>query len=298
MTQPASINELPKNRARKGQVLLRLIILVLLSFGFWSSNALAAAHETIAQNSPLHQPHQASQAEQAQQTQNKKVYLVGVEDVSYYPLFDFDSQSVTKPSFARDLLSAFFESHQLAFKFVALPIKRFDKWYLEHDIDFKFPDNFRWRNDQSNRLGITFSDPVVQLEAGTYVTKQAENITRREVSSIATIRGFHPSLWLQELAKKRVTLVEESTPLAIVRHVLAGNASATNIDSNVINAALKKLNREGEIVLAEGIFHQQYAYHFSSIQHPDLIFKFNEFLQDNAELLAKLKQKYKIVEKT
>ncbi|WP_147302304.1 hypothetical protein [Thalassotalea euphylliae] len=262
--------------------MLKLIYFLLLSFSFFSFSAEAST--------------EPSNPQSVKKPVKDKVYLVGVEDVSYYPLFDFNGKNNHQPSFARDLLTTFFDSHHITFKFVALPVKRFDKWYLEHNIDFKFPDNFRWRNDQSNSLGITFSAPVITLSAGTYVNKQSATASRRDIKSLATIRGFHPSLWLQEIKKQRLSVIEESTPLAVVRHVLAGNATATNIDANVINNALQKLNRQGDIVLAEGIFHQQYAYHFSTIQHPEIIHKFDQFLRDNTELVAKLKDKYKIVE--
>ncbi len=225
-----------------------------------------------------------------------KVYLVGVEDVDYFPLFSFNKSGVIRPSFAQELLQTFFEFHSIKFKFVPLPVKRFDKWYLEHNIDFKFPDNFRWRNDQSNKLGITFSEPIISLTAGTYVLKKNKDINRRDVDSIVTIRGFHPSLWLREISKNKVTLYEESTPLAIVRHLLTGNSIATNIDLNVINTNLRKLNKEGEVVLAEGIFHEQYAYHFSSIRYPEIITKFNQFLIQNKALVDEIKAKYYLSE--
>ena len=109
-----------------------------------------------------------------------KEYIIGVEDVQYYPLFDFSANDTSRPSFSRDLLIHFFESEKLNYKFVALPIKRFDKWFIEHNIDFKFPDNFRWRADNKNELNIHFSDPVLTLTAGTYVLKshQKKNATR------------------------------------------------------------------------------------------------------------------------
>ncbi|NMP33322.1 hypothetical protein HII17_17345 [Thalassotalea sp. M1531] len=226
----------------------------------------------------------------------KKVFLVGVEDVDYYPLFSFDSKGPIRPSFAHDVLKAFFDHHNLPFKFVPLPIKRFDKWYLEHNIDFKFPDNFRWRNDFSNKLGITFSEPLLKLMAGTYVLKSNAGLNRRDITSISTVRGFFPTLWLKEVTDKKVHLIEESKPLAVVRHVIDGNSLATNIDLNVINNYLRAIGKEGEIILADGIYHQEYHYHFSSIQYPEIIKKFNQFLVNQKVLVDKIKRKYHLKE--
>ncbi|WP_448211019.1 hypothetical protein [Colwellia sp. MEBiC06753] len=225
-----------------------------------------------------------------------KVYLVGVEDISYYPYFDFRADGDHQPSFALDLLTAFFNHQQLKFKFIPLPIKRFDRWYLEHNIDFKFPDNFRWRNDQSNSMGLTFSVEILQLTAGTYVKKANADFSRKDIKSLATITGFYPTLWLQEIKRNKLEVIEDNSPLAVVRHVLAGNASGTNIDSNVIRLNLVKLNQPGEIVLAEGIYHQPYSYHMSSIKYPEVIEQFNHFLKENQQLVNELKQKYDIRE--
>ncbi|MFD2168254.1 hypothetical protein ACFSJY_18500 [Thalassotalea euphylliae] len=225
-----------------------------------------------------------------------KEYLVGVEDVSYYPLFDFESENVNKPSFARDLLASFFEKNNYKYKFVALPVKRFDKWYIEHNIDFKFPDNFRWREDHTNKLGIHFSEPIIQLTAGTYVLKNNEAYTRNNVTRLATIRGFHPTLWLTEVRAGKLQIVEESSPVSVVKHVIAGNAEATNIDKNVIRHSLQKLSSNEQLVLAENIYNQRYYYHFSSIRYPEVIEKFNVFLRDNQNLIQSLKKKYQIEE--
>lgn len=226
----------------------------------------------------------------------EKVYLVGVENVNYYPLFDFSSNNKGKGSFTEDLLTAFFTHHNLSFKFIPLPIKRFDKWYIEHNIDFKFPDNFRWRNDLSNKLGIHFSEPVLKLLAGTYVTSENKALNRKDISSVATIAGFHPTLWIREISKGKVKLQEEKSSLAIVRHLLANNASATNIDKSVIESNLKLLGREGSIVLAENIYHEEFYYHFSSIRYPEIIDKFNVFMKENKPLINRLKTKYNITE--
>ena len=90
-------------------------------------------------------------------------FIIGVEEVSYYPLYDFAANNTNRPSFTKDLLTTFFEQHNYPYRFMALPIKRFNKWYEEKGIDFKFPDNVRWREDKRNKLNITFSESVVKF---------------------------------------------------------------------------------------------------------------------------------------
>jgi len=223
-------------------------------------------------------------------------FIIGVEEVSYYPLFDFAATDTNRPSFSKDILTAFFEQHNYSYRFIALPIKRFNKWYVEKGIDFKFPDNFRWRDDEKNKLNITFSEPVIKLMAGSYVLESNAKFKRDDIKKLATIFGFSPTLWFDKLERKDLELIEENTPLSIVKHILHGNVDATNIDSNVIRHNLKLLKKPNVIVLNKHINHEIFSYHLSSIKHPKIIKQFDDFLQNNPKLLLELKQKYGISE--
>lgn len=223
-------------------------------------------------------------------------FIIGVEDVSYYPLYDFSANDATKPSFTKDLLTTFFEQHNYSYRFIALPVKRFNQWYVENGIDFKFPDNVRWRDDKKNKLNITFSFPVVKLMAGSYVLAKNAKYQRNEIKKLGTILGFAPTLWFDKIKNKELELIEENTPFSIVKHIIYGNVDATNIDTNVIQHNLKLLEKPNAIVLNKNIKHEVYSYHFSSIKHPQIIKQFNEFLQSNSSLLRKLKKKHGIIE--
>ncbi len=230
-------------------------------------------------------------------TSYSKEYIIGVEDVSYFPLYDFSPQYPNRASFTKDLLSSFFKSNGYQFKFVPLPIKRFDKWYVEEAIDFKFPDNVRWRAGDSKKLGITYSSPVLTLTAGTYVDQKLRKKPRESIKRLGTVLGFFPTLWYDKIQDKSTALVELSSPYSIVKHMLHGNIDATNIDKNVINYNLKLLGKSGDsIVLNKQIKNEQYAYHFSSIHYPEMIREFNAFLRENQQLVARIKSKYGIIE--
>lgn len=225
-----------------------------------------------------------------------KEFIVGVEAVSYYPLYDFTATDTSRPSFSKDLLTLFFEQHNYSYRFVALPIKRFDKWYVEKGIDFKFPDNIRWRDDKQNKLNITFSQSVVKLMAGSYVLKSNETYERDDIKKLATILGFVPTLWFDKIESGELKLIEDNTPFGIVKHILHGNVEATNIDANVIRYNLKLLGKPNAIVLNTNIKHEVFSYHLSSIMHPEIIKQFDDFLQNNPSLLLQLKQKHDIIE--
>lgn len=80
-------------------------------------------------------------------TQAQK-YIIGVEDVAYYLLFENQSDRNT---FAKELLNTFTASKGYKFAYLPPPIKRFDAWLLEEKVDFKYPDNARWCSCKSLR---------------------------------------------------------------------------------------------------------------------------------------------------
>jgi hypothetical protein len=224
-------------------------------------------------------------------------YIIGVEDISYYPLYDFSGQKPFKESFTKELFSTFFRHQGYQFKFVSLPLKRFDKWYTEDAIDFKFPDNVRWRSEQSKSLNIYYSQPVIELIAGSFVLKENKNSTGENMRSLGTVFGFFPTLWYERINANSVKLVEVTSPYSIIKHLLRGNIDVTNIDKNVINHNLKLLGKTSEdVVLNTELKSELYAYHFSSINHPKIINEFNAFLNENPEIVTAIKKKYSIIE--
>jgi hypothetical protein len=225
-----------------------------------------------------------------------KEFVIGVEAVNYYPLYDFSATNTNKPSYSKDLLSAFFEQHNYSYRFIALPIKRFNKCCIGEEIDFKFPDNKMWRDDKQRKLNITFSQSTIQLMSGSYVLKSNAKYKRSDIKKLSTILGFIPTLWFDKVDSKEFELIEEYTPISAVKHLVHGNVDATNVDSNVIRHNLKLLETTKEIILNTNITHEVYSYHLSSIRHPKIIKQFDVFLQNNTLLLLKLKQKYGIVE--
>jgi len=226
-----------------------------------------------------------------------KEYLIGVEDVSYYPFYDFSAGKLDQQSFTKELLSTFFRHQGYQFQFVPLPVKRFNKWFVEENIDFKFPDNERWRTPESKKLNVTYSQPVLSLIAGTFVLKKNKNRPRKTIKSLGTMFGFYPTLWLDRVQNNSLKLVESNSTFSLVKHLLYGNIDAINIEKNVIDYTLKQMQQDADaIVLNEHIKHERYSFHLSSTLHPEIILEFDEFLSEHSQEVAEIKAKYSIIE--
>lgn len=182
------------------------------------------------------------------QKSNAQEFYVGVEDVPYYPLFEFKSDRNT---FSKELLDSFAASKGYTFIYVPLPIKRFDKWLLEEKIDFKFPDNSRWYPDPSLKNKYTFSDSVIKLVAGTTVLKSSLNKSETEFKSVGTLLGFYPTTWIKQIESGQVKLHEDISTKILVRQLLEKHVDGIDIEPSVIQYYLKELGEPLDIAVID-----------------------------------------------
>jgi len=221
-------------------------------------------------------------------------FIIGVEDIPYYPLFEFQSNRNTH---TKELLDTFAASKGYKFTYLPLPIKRFERWLLEEKIDFKYPDNSRWYADESITKNLTFSQSSVWLIAGTSVLKSSLKKSKFEIKSVGTLLGFYPTTWIDEIKSGQITLYEDASTKILVQKLVAGYIDSIDIEPSVINYYLKELGKAtDEIVIDKRQRYDIYGFHFSTIKHPKIIKEFNDFLSNNKVLLEQLNKKYKIID--
>ncbi|WP_286233827.1 hypothetical protein [Thalassotalea sediminis] len=220
-----------------------------------------------------------------------KEYIIGVQNTSYFPLYDFPN-----PSHTKELLDAFASYKGYTFTYVSLPVKRTNYWYQENAIDFKYPDNTRWTNGRSVYPLLKFSLPTVELLAAAMVPIDKVGRKRDEIKLLGTIFGFHPTMWLDLLETGNTKLVESPSTLNVVKQAVHGYVDAINIEPNVVNHYLRLLNQEGALVVDKSLPYEVYTYHLSTIRYPDVLKEFDQFLLNNQAFLEQLKAKYKILD--
>lgn len=223
-----------------------------------------------------------------------KEYVVGVEDVSYYPLFDFRN---SKTSYTKELLDEFGRQYGHKFIYLPLPIKRFSRWLIEEQIDFKYPDNVRWEDGSVDNSSFIYSEATITLVAGTLTLKDGK-ISPNNVRVVGTLLGFYPTHWVDLIKQNKVTLYEDPSTMVLIRQMLRGHVDAIDLEPSVVNHHLSLLGKPGLITLNRDFDYEVYSYYLSTIKHADVIKQFNEFLRDNQEYLKKLRSKFNIVDYT
>jgi hypothetical protein len=218
---------------------------------------------------------------------------IGVEDIAYYPYFNFKSQ---EPSFSKDLLDKFAEDSGHKITYLPLPINQFSKWLFEEDIDFKFPDNRRWQEAwDTRRLQIYYSDDIIRMTAGTVILRKNQNKKQEFFKNIGIVTGFLPTQWVEQLKQGNVKIIEDSSPKVLVNQLLHNIVDGLDIDLAVANYHLKELKLQEELVVSQNTSRQVFSYQLSSLKYPLIIEQFNNWLAQNQSFIHKLKQQYGVL---
>lgn len=218
-------------------------------------------------------------------------FTVGIEDIRYYPLYDVRG---AENDYARDLLNEFGRQYDHHFTFQPLPIKRFEKWLINDNIDFRYPDNLDWYGDSPLKNKLTFSNATVQLVSGTLT--RASFTRNNEPIVLGTVLGFYSSPWFELIESGKASKYENSSTTVLVKQLLSGQLDGIDIDLSVVNHQLALMGEQGAVIINRQFEYDVYHYSLSTLKHPKVIAQFDQFLKDNKKYIEGLKKKYNLVD--
>ena len=122
--------------------------------------------------------------------------------------------------------------------------------------------------------------------------KSLSNITK-----IATLRGFTPWPYMDQITSKKIELVEVNYSGAAINIAAAGRVDGVYMGNMMGKYVVDEvLRQKGILVFDESLPTSKSDFSMSTIAHPDVIKQLDEFLVKDKDLVAQLKAKYKIVE--
>jgi hypothetical protein len=219
-------------------------------------------------------------------------YRVGVEQVDYYPIYSAVPPELEYRGYGRDLLDLFAAKENLRLTYVALPVRRLAREHWGGRLDLVFPDNPRWQAQQKP-AGITYSQPLLQFQDAMLVLPAHLGQSREHFRKLGFVRGFTPWKFKDDIAAGRVSIHESPNPEGLIRMTLVGYIDAANMAQQVARYHLKRLGQPRGLVVEPALLPLSDSYyHLSSIRHPQLIRRFDAFLQREAQAVQALKDKY------
>ncbi len=220
-------------------------------------------------------------------------YTIGVGDYEYYPYHTYVNGEYT--GFEREVLDLFAQKYNLGFKHMPFPWKRLIRAYADGKLDFIFPDNPHWDTDKKEGKKVHYSKPIVQYADGVMVLSENKGKGIRFLKRLGTIRGFTPWDYYDQINSGQIQLEENNKFIPLLKQVLSKRIDGAYIDIAVARYNLhEKMKKSGALVFDPDLPHTRDFYHLSSIRHPDIVKKFDNFLDIEKDAINQLKKKYKV----
>ena len=224
-----------------------------------------------------------------------KQFIVGVENLNFFPIYATKEKSLSYHGFAKDLLELFARESNYLFYYKPLPIKRLLRDFIKKQIDLKFPDSKFWSAKQKKAFNITYSDPVVTIR-GAVMTIPEKSGIKKTPYVMGIILGFTPWQFTRKIEMGEIKLQYVPTAKILFRLAMKGRIDGAFTELSVPRYYLKKIGKEGALVADQSMLKiVPETYHISSIKHPKIIQKFNRFLNKNKKVIKELKKRYNIL---
>ncbi len=219
--------------------------------------------------------------------------IIGVEDNRYLPHYAYAGGEYI--GFGRDVLDAFFTESGYDYEFHALPVTRLFSTFIAGGVDFKYPDNEIWSTADKKGIDIQYSKPVVNYTDGVSVTADKLGTPIDQIKIIGTVRGFSAWDWQDRIEAGEVILSENSSIENLIQQAISGKIHGAYANVDVIQHILQEsFSQSGTLQFDQTLPHTNSSYRLSSHKHPDIIKRFDLWLDKNTVFIDSLEQKYQI----
>jgi len=218
--------------------------------------------------------------------------VFGVEITDYPPYFYLDKEQRYTGA-ARDILDLFSSTLNKKAEYQPMPVPRLFHEFVEGRVDLKFPDNPLWSASLKSDVKVFYSDPIFNINDTLLVIKQESGeIPAEDIMYVGTILGFSTPGLEKNVANKEFKLVKASKIEQLI-HMLASNrVQALFFNERVALSLSKKMYPLKQLTGHSNYPPFHYAYHLSSIEHPELIQSFNKFLVSHNEQVTEIRNQY------
>ena len=222
-------------------------------------------------------------------------YTIGVENIDYYPFCSVNSKG-EYVGFARDVLDLFAKYKDIKFIYEVRSVKKLDQEYIaERRFDFKFPDNKFWKSENKRGFELFYSSPVCNFIDGVIVQEKNKDkdINFFKTLGIGIVRGYS-ILGYENLG---VPLPESPNIETLIEKLKYDKINGAYFN---VSVALNKVNHDNgtkeKFAFDQKIPYYKGSFYLSSFEHPDLIYEFNQFLNEKRDEINDLKLKYGITD--
>jgi hypothetical protein len=217
---------------------------------------------------------------------------LGVEATNYSPYYYLSDEQKYQGA-AREIFDLFSEVNQLKVSYDPMPVPRLFNEFVNGNIDLKFPDNPLWSNSLKTEVKVFYSKAVFNVNESLLILKQKNTeITKEKIKKVGTILGFSLPGIAKPVANKEFETVKTKGIEQLIHMLVSERVQGVYFNESVALDIAKKLYPETQLSTHSQYPPFQYAYHLSSINHPELITQFNQFLTSHSKQVASIRNRY------
>lgn len=219
--------------------------------------------------------------------------LIGVENIDYLPIYQYSNGQYSGA--ASEILNKFatLNNHTITYK--GYPITRLNKNFLTGKVDFRFPDNGYWAQDQKKGYDIKYSESVIGFIDGVMVTPTNKGKGIVNLKRLGLVRGFTAWDYLDLIKKGSIEIKETNTLASLIKLTSKARSDGAYFNIDVATYFLNEtLKAPDSLVFDPDLPHTKSSYSLSSFKHPKIIEQFNHFLIEQADWIKTIKEKYQV----
>jgi polar amino acid transport system substrate-binding protein len=218
---------------------------------------------------------------------------IGVETTDQYPIYSGAKGEYR--GFARELLDDFAAKYHHTIHYVPLPIVQLHDALLTHRVDVKFPDNPKWQPEKKGNAKIAYSAAVIAVAEGLSVPPKKLGQPLTDIKKIGAVRGFTPWPFMDAIKAKKIAYQEFSDFKSLIATGIKGQIDGIYANNIVVNYYLiEVLKQPDALVFDFALPNDRSDFCLASIDHPEIIAQFDEFLSKYKSEVSILKSKYHI----
>ncbi len=223
-------------------------------------------------------------------TLGAKTYVVGAQDIQYYPHYDFSKPEDKGLAWA--ILQVFAKQSGHTLVYHHMPVKRLQLELRKGNVDFVYPDNPKWYNQNVPATEKFFSAPLTRALGGTIVRPEHVGRGIDSIRRLAIPLGFTPVNWQHRVDARQTQLVHVTDTLSALYLLERGRVDAANLEYSVTQYLTSTAVNYGPFTLDPGLPHDNVGFMLSTMQHPDIISQLNVFLATHEKVINELQQQY------
>jgi ABC-type amino acid transport substrate-binding protein len=222
--------------------------------------------------------------------------VFGVEMTDYSPYY-FINEEQRYDGAARDILDLFSNSLNKSVEYLPMPVPRLFHEFVKGKVDLKFPDNPLWSASLKADVKVFYSEPLFKVTESLLIFKQVsenppENTSEEKITYVGTILGFSTPGIDQYVENEQLELLKANKVEQLIHMLAAKRVQGLFFNESVALKLARKMYPKYKLERHPNFEPFHYAYHLSSINHPEIIEAFNDFLVSHAEQVTEIRNRY------